>query len=636
MSHASTQLIPRATLFGNPDKAMVSISPDGQRIAYLAPKDGVLNVYLATIDDVANAKPITDDRSRGIRNYFWGYDNLHIFYLQDDKGNENWSLYKVNLQTLQSENLTPFENVYAGISKRSRKFPDKLIISLNKEDPKYFDLYELDVLSGTLKMFYKNEKQLSSFLLDENYSLRFATKATDDGGNIIFEIDEQFNLKPFMEISYEDSMNTGLVKLTDDGNTLYLIDSRNTNTTALISVDLKKKTRKVVFHDKKSDIGNVRWHPTHKTVQSVSTIYLKTKEHIIDQSIKKDMALLAKKHADSEPHVTSRNLADTHWIVAYMFDDKPVHYYLFNRQTKSLQFLFTNRKELEHYELSKVKPVIIKSRDGLKLIGYLTVPKGIKTPVPLVVNVHGGPHVRDVWGFNSEDQWLANRGYSVLRINYRGSTGFGKKFVNASDGEWGGKMHEDIIDAVQWAIDNKITTKDKVCIYGGSYGGYEALVGLSFTPDVFACGVDIVGPSNLVTLVKSIPPYWASYYNKLLKRIGGDPDTPEGQEFLYARSPISVASNIKKPLLIAQGANDPRVKQAESDQIVAELKKHNIPVTYLLYSDEGHGFARPANRMSFYAVAEQFLAQHLGGRSEPIADAFAESSIKIVEENINK
>lgn len=650
MSHASptsnNPLIPREILFGNPDKAMVSVSPNGEKIAYLAPRDGVLNVYVSDIADPTNGKPVTNDRHRGVRTYFWCYNPAYMFYLQDEKGDEDWHLYRVNLTTFEAKNLTPFKKVQANINKVSKKFPDKIIIELNKEDPKYFDLYELDIPSGNLKMIYRNENKLSGFLLDENYRIRFASKENDDGSRTVFKMDKKLNLKPFTEISYDDSLTTYLIRLNKAGDTLYMVDSRNRNTAALFSHNLRKGTNALLFHDAKADISDVLFHPVKKTPQSVSVNYLRAEEHVLDEAIKDDIKFLSSYKKDAEMHVVSRDMKDHWWVIGYMFDDQPVYYYLYNRQLKAMQFLFSNRKNLEQFQLSKVRPIVIKSRDGLNLVSYLVLPKFVepknvkefasKQPVPLVLTVHGGPQARDTWGLDNEAQWLANRGYAVLSVNYRGSVGFGKNFVNAGNREWAGKMHDDLIDAVQWAIKNKITTKDKVCIYGGSYGGYATLVGLTFTPNIFACGVDIVGPSNLTTLLKSIPPYWASFYKNLLKRIGGDPDTDEGRQFLLSRSPITFAQNIKKPLLIAQGVHDPRVKQAESDQVVAAMKQHNIPVTYLLYSDEGHGFARPENRMSFYAVAEQFLAQNLGGQVEPIGNAFSGASIRVVEGKIKQ
>jgi dipeptidyl aminopeptidase/acylaminoacyl peptidase len=338
---------------------------------------------------------------------------------------------------------------------------------------------------------------------------------------------------------------------------------------------------------------------------------------VIDPSVKADFDAL-RRVRDGDFSVVSRDLADKTWLVVYDLDDAPVTYYTYDRATKQAAKLFTNRPALEKYKLAKMKPISFKARDGMTIYGYLTLPVD-KEPrnLPMVLNVHGGPWGRDTWGLDNEAQWLANRGYAALQINFRGSTGYGKAYLNAGDREWAGKMHDDLIDGKNWAVQQGYADPKKVCIYGGSYGGYATLVGVTFTPDEFTCGVDIVGPSNLVTLLKSIPPYWAPIRSLFHKRLGNE-ETEAG--FLNSRSPLFKADQIKAPLLIAQGANDPRVKQAESDQIVAAMRKNNKPVEYIVFPDEGHGFARPENRLKFYAAAEQFLAKYLGGRAEPPSD----------------
>jgi dipeptidyl aminopeptidase/acylaminoacyl peptidase len=339
-----------------------------------------------------------------------------------------------------------------------------------------------------------------------------------------------------------------------------------------------------------------------------------------------------KKQSDGELNVISRSLDDKVWIVRFIKDNGPVRFYRYDREQKTAFFLFTNRKELEPLKLAKMYPVVIDSRDGKKLVSYLSLPpwedRGGRPsrPLPMVLNVHGGPWGRNAWGLDGEHQWLANRGYAVLSVNFRASTGFGKAFTNAGDLEWAAKMHDDLIDAVNWAVRDSVALKDKIAIMGGSYGGYATLVGLTFTPDVFSCGVDIVGPSNLRTLLETIPPYWKPMFEMFATRVG-DPRTAAGRKLLESRSPLTFADRIVKPLLIGQGANDPRVKQAEADQIVKAMQAKAIPVTYVLYPDEGHGFARPENRLSFYAVADLFLSRVLGGRSEPIGADFKNSSI---------
>ncbi|MFN0134588.1 MAG: alpha/beta hydrolase family protein, partial [Phycisphaerae bacterium] len=340
--------------------------------------------------------------------------------------------------------------------------------------------------------------------------------------------------------------------------------------------------------------------------------------------------------ADGDFAVISRTLDDGQWIVAFEMDNGPARFYRFIRASGEAKFLFSNRSKLEGLPLARMQTPTIKSRDGMNLVSYLTLPTNVdvdaagkpKQAPPMVLLVHGGPWARDAWGFNASHQWLANRGYSVLSVNFRGSTGFGKAFINAANREWAGKMHDDLLDAVAWAVKQGYADSQRVAIMGGSYGGYSTLVGLTFTPTVFACGVDIVGPSNLVTLLQSIPPYWAPMIETFSARVG-DVRTEEGRKFLTERSPLTQVAKIQRPLLIGQGANDPRVKQAEADQIVTAMRDKNIPVTYVLYPDEGHGFQRPENRMSFNAVTEAFLARHLGGRAEPIGEDFQNSSISV-------
>jgi dipeptidyl aminopeptidase/acylaminoacyl peptidase len=402
-------------------------------------------------------------------------------------------------------------------------------------------------------------------------------------------------------------------------------------------VDLASGKTTVLGASEQADVETIWTDPRTRVPQAYTVNYLKPEITVLAPSVKKDVEFLTKELGDGFG-VTNRTLDDSLWTVAADDAQAPATSYLYDRKAGKLTKLFDQRPALTKAPLVPMQSVEIKARDGLTLPSYLSLPPGSdangdgipESPVPLVLNVHGGPWARDSYGFDNEHQWLANRGYAVLSVNYRGSTGFGKSFVNASNKQWGAKMHDDLIDAVDWAVKQKVSTKEKVAIYGGSYGGYSTLVGLTMTPDTFACGVDIVGPSNLQTLIATIPPYWKSFFEEFASRVG-DPRTEEGKKLLAERSPLTHAEAIKKPLLIGQGANDPRVKQAESDQIVNSMKAKNLPVTYVLYPDEGHGFARPANRTSFYAIAEGFLSQCLGGRYEPVGNDFKGSSVKVLE-----
>lgn len=626
-------LIPRDVLFGNPDKASPQISPNGTKLAFLAPVDGVLNVWVGPAGDPSAAKAVTKDTNRGIRRYFWAYNNNHIIYMQDKGGDENWRVYSVDLAKGDIKDLTPFEKVAAQVAEVSHKFPEEILIGLNNRDAKFHDIHRVNIKTGEMKLIAQNDAGYAGYLTDDDYNVRFAMRMTPDGGSEIFKLGEG-EPKSFIKIGMDDSMTTNPAGFDKTGKNLYLLDSRDRNTAALVSLDIESGKHNLIGEDPKADIRSVMAHPTENTIQGYSVEFDRRKWTILDKTIQPDIDAL-RKVAEGDFEVISRTLDDKRWIVYFMMDDGPVRYYDYDRGTKEAKFLFTNNQRLEGLKLAKMKPVVIKSRDGHDLVSYLTLPASEsgstpKQPLPMVLLVHGGPWGRDAWGYNGMHQWLANRGYAVLSVNFRGSTGFGKKFINAANMEWAGKMHDDLIDAVNWATKEKIADAKKVGIMGGSYGGYATLVGLTFTPDTFACGVDIVGPSNIITLLNTIPPYWAPMIEMFTARVG-DHRTDEGKSFLTQRSPLTFVDKIKKPLLIGQGANDPRVKQSESDQIVKAMQDKKIPVTYVLYPDEGHGFARPENRMSFNAVSEAFLSQHLGGKFEPIGDDFAGSTITVPE-----
>ncbi|HUN80534.1 MAG TPA: S9 family peptidase [Phycisphaerae bacterium] len=629
------KLIPRGLLFGNPDRASPEISPDGTRLAYLADVDGVMNVWVGPIDKPDAARPVTKDTKRGIRQYNWCFNSDYILYIQDKGGDENWHVYATNVKTNKTTDLTPIDGIQARIDSVSPKFPNEVLLSINDRDKQLHDVYRVNIETGEKKLIEKNEGYVG-FAGDRDFNLRVAMKMGPDGGMEMYKRDGDA-WKLWEKIPSEDNLTTQPVGFDKTGKTLYLIDSRQRNTAGLFAVDLASGRKQLLASDDRADAESAMIHPTEETVQAVTFNYDRRNHQILDHSIDADMKYL-ESVCNGEMDVTSRTLDDKSWIVTYVTDDGPVKYYLYNRPSKKATFLFTNRSKLEGQPLAKMHPVIIKARDGLNLVSYLSLPTwsdpkqtGVPTsPLPMVLFVHGGPWARDNWSFNPYHQWLANRGYAVLSVNYRGSTGLGKNFANAGNKEWAGKMHDDLIDSVKWAIDNKVADSKKVGIMGGSYGGYATLVGLTFTPETFACGVDIVGPSNIVTLLNSIPPYWAPMIDMFTTRVG-DHRTEDGRKFLESRSPLTRVDKIVRPLLIGQGANDPRVKQAEADQIVKAMKERNIPVTYVLYPDEGHGFARPENRTSFNAITEAFLSQHLGGRYEPIGGDFKGSSVTVPE-----
>ena len=613
-------LIPRNALLGNPDKMSVALSHDGKYISYVAPKDGVLNIWIAPSDKPLESHPVTNDKGRGIRSYYWGYDNKHIFFTQDHNGDENDRLYSYDIETKQTKLWSPAKGVRAGIAGISERFPNDILIYMNNRDAKYFDVYHVNLLDGTKKLVFENNKY-TNVIADDNLKIRFASLMNKDGETEYYKI-EDGKQELFTTIPFEDEMNTAIIGFDKTGDVLYILDSRKRNTTALTTLDLKTGKSKILAENKKSDIGILTAHPTEKNIQVVTTEYEKVKYQVLDKAVKGDIQYLTALNRGNLI-INSRTLDDKTWLVAYVSDNAPVKYYKYDRVNKHAEFLFTNRQALENYKLAEMHPVVIKARDGIDLVSYITYPTGIKDlkNLPMVLLVHGGPFgVRDSWEYDPEHQLLANRGYAVLSVNYRGSGGFGKNFINIAAKQFGLKMHDDLIDAVNWAIKKKIADPSKIAIMGGSYGGYAALAGLTLTPDVFACGVDIVGISDLVVHLQNLRPYLLPMKEYFKYRIG-DVTTPEGIEALKKVSPINFIDNIKKPLFIAQGGHDPRVKQPQSELIVAAMHKHHIPVMYALYPDEGHGFAKPENRLSHYALTEQFLADILGGRAEPIGDA---------------
>ena len=629
------ELIARADLFGTPDRAGVQISPDGKHLSYLAALDDVdvLNIWIAPTDALDRARPITHADSRPIRRYFWAYDNKHIVYLQDKAGDENWRAYSIDISTGEEIDLTPMDGIQAQIQAVSERVPGEILLGINDRDARFHDIYRIDLTTGERTLVVENPGYVG-FLADADYNVRLGMRMTDSGGMEIMAYQAgQWEL--FSEIPQKDSLTTQPIGFDKSGDTLYMLDSRGRNTSALMAVNLETRDAELIYANDRADVSSTMIHPTKRTVQAVGSTVERLEWKILDESIQADLDYLATV-ADGEVEVMDRTLDDTKWIVGYELSDQPYSYYLYDREAKHATYLFGNRAALEDKTLAKMHSLTLKSRDGMDLISYLTLPVETdadgdgrpKEPIPMVLFVHGGPWGRDNYGYHPFHQWGANRGYAVLSVNFRGSTGLGKAFTNAGDMEWSGKMHDDLIDAVDWAIAEGIAIEDQIAIMGGSYGGYATLVGLTFTPDKFACGVDIVGPSNLITLLDSFPPYWEPMKKLFTSRVG-DPDTEEGHTNLVNASPLTHVDKITKPLLIGQGANDPRVKQAESDQIVDAMNAKNIPVTYVLYPDEGHGFARPENMLSFVSVAETFLGDCLGGRVEPFGTDLEGSSITV-------
>ncbi|MGF1494016.1 MAG: alpha/beta fold hydrolase [Microcoleaceae cyanobacterium] len=614
-------IISRDILFGNPKRTSPSLSNTGELLAYLAPDENdVLQVWLQTVGQ-EDARKLTADRKRGIRAFFWTYNPELLIYAQDSDGDENWHLYLVNVHSNVVRDITPFQGVRAQVVALEPNFPDIALVGMNLRNPQVFDVYQVNLQTGAVEFSVENPGNIVGWTADAQLQIRAATATTPDGGSdLLYRAtpDQQWETLRHWTADEEG----GAIDFSEDGQTLYLIGNHEANAERLLALDLKTREEKVMAADPQYDVGGIFVNPKTRKIEAVSFYRAKKEWQILDPAFVADFA--AFREIQAGEFSIRRTLNDDKWLISFLTDDGPVRYYVFDRATKSHTFLFTNKPKLEGLPLAPMEPISYTARDGLTIHAYLTRPVGVPTPAPTVLLVHGGPWARDTWGYDSQAQWLANRGYAVLQINYRGSTGYGKDFLNAANREWAAKMHDDLIDGVKWLVDQSVAQPDKIAIMGGSYGGYATLVGLTFTPEVFACGVDIVGPSNLVTLMQSIPPYWepirANFYHRV-----GNLDTEE--EFLKSRSPLFFVDRIQKPLLIGQGANDPRVKQAESEQIVEAMQKAGKPVEYALYTDEGHGFARPENRLHFYAIAEEFLAKYLGGRFETGQDIAGHSGV---------
>jgi dipeptidyl aminopeptidase/acylaminoacyl peptidase len=616
-------LIPRDVLFGNPERVNPQISPDGTRMAWIAPREGVLNVWVAPIRaadapegsgvDWDAATVVTDDTDRGIRAYTWAKDGRHLLYVQDTGGDENWRLYDVDLETMERRDLTPFEGIQARIIATRKTHRDEVLVGLNQNNPQLHDVYRLDLKTGELVKEIDNPGY-AGWLADEDMVIRGAIAPLPDGGyDMLVRDGADADWRTLLTIPADDVPASDVLAFTGDGNSVVAISSLGVDTGRLTRIDLASGDGQVLLEDPEADVTGALLHPDTREPQIAVVLKDRAEYHVLDPAVEPDYQAIRALHS-GDPGFAGRDEADATWLIAYTEDAGPVQYFAYDRASRTGIFLFSSRPELAAYELARMEPFSFTARDGLTVHGYVTFPPGAgRSGLPAVLNVHGGPQARDVWGWDPEAQWLANRGYLCIQVNYRGSTGYGKAFVNAGDREWGAKMHDDLLDAVAYVVAQGWADPARVAIYGGSYGGYAALVGAAFTPDVFRCAVDVVGPSNLQTLLETIPPYWAPMKMQLYKRVG-NPETD--QEFLWSRSPLSRARDIRIPLLIAQGANDPRVKQAESEQIVAALKEAGIDYEYMLFPDEGHGFAKPQNRLKFYAAAERFLAKYLGGRFE--------------------
>jgi dipeptidyl aminopeptidase/acylaminoacyl peptidase len=610
-------LIPRSILFGNPDHASPSLSPNGSLLGYLAPEDGVLNVWVGPADGSEPAKAVTHDRDRGVRLYAFCQDDRSLVYLQDTAGDESWRLYVLDLATSQAQLVTPESGVQARILGHNRWQPTTMLVGLNDRDAQLHDVHRLDLTTRTMTLVAENPGFVD-WLVDSDLSLRGGMTMDLDGA-VTVHLGRDGSYEPWLQIPPDDAAMTDVVGFTRSG-ALLLRSSLDGNAARLERHDLGTGSVEVLADDGSYDVAGIWQDPFTLEVQAVEL--QRERQDVVlldagreagldaDLAVLQDLARL--EYGEADLGVGRRERTDRQWTVSFSPSDGPIHFWVYDHTTKQARYLFPHRAELVGTQLAPMEPITFAARDGLEINGYVTFPVGLeRRNLPLVLNVHGGPWVRDAWGFDPEAQWLANRGYACLQVNYRGSTGYGKAFMNAGDKQWGRAMQDDLTDAVEYAVAQGWADRSRIGIYGGSYGGYAVLAGAAFTPDVYRCGVDIVGPSNLLTLLASVPEYWRPMIAMMYRRVG-NPETE--RDMLWERSPLSAVDKIRIPLLVVQGANDPRVKQAEAEQIVAALTDKGLPHEYQLFPDEGHGMAKPENREAFYAKAEAFLAEHLGGR----------------------
>jgi acylaminoacyl-peptidase len=631
-SDAGIPLIPRKTFFENAHALAPQLSPDGRWLSWIAAVDGVMNVWAAPRDDLAQARALTRQTERPIYQQVFARTNAHVLFNRDKGGDENFNLWCVGLDGSEPRNLTPYRDVLAYVLGLHYEDPHLVAVGMNDRDPRWHDLYIVDIRSGERRLVYENRDEISSFLLDSRLGLRLATTTRNKGGGVAILKWSGAAFEEILSIGPDDALNTYPSHLNRAGDAWYLSSSIDRDKTVVLRVDWATGAETLIASHDKVDITGTMTDARTEEVTAAYADYVRGEWMAIDPTVGRDLATL-KRELDATVRVSSQSDDDTLWVVAADRPDRPLAWHLFDRASGKLTFLFSARPKLEGAKLAPMHGLVIRARDGLELVSYLTLPASERgerpaQPLPMVLDVHGGPWARDGWHYNREIQWLANRGYAVLQVNYRGSTGFGKAFTNAGDREWAGKMHDDLIDAVNWAIAERIADPARIAIAGASYGGYASFVGATFTPDVFCCSVPVVGVTNLETMLANPPPYWASFYEQECRRIG-DPRTDEGRALLQSRSPLHRAGAITKPMLIGHGANDVRCKVAESDQIVAAMTAKGISAIYVVYPDEGHGFARPENDLAFKAIMEAFLARHLGGRAEPVGDDFAGSSHQI-------
>ena len=610
-NEALPPLIPMKDFFRNPEKVGFSISPNGEYMAFLQPWEKRLNVFVEKIGS-GQATRVTSAKERDITNYAWKGDT-RIVYVQDTGGDENFRLYAVGIDGSNPKDLTPFEKVRAQIIDRLERNENEILVGLNKRNPQIHDVYRINVNTGEMQMIAENPGNYTGWGTDWDGKLRIAVTTDGVNNTLMMRKTEADKFAPVVTTTFRETI-TPLV-FTADNKQLYVATNIGRDKTAIVKYDVEnKKELEKIFEHPEVDVTNLLSSRKRRAITGVSYTTDKAQYHFIDKQRADLQRDLERRLPGYEVRLAGCNLEEDKCLVRTFTDRSRGAYYFYDLKSKDFRKLADVSPWLNEQHLVPMKPIKYQSRDGLTIHGYLTLPKGVPARnLPVVVNPHGGPWFRDSWGYNSEVQFLANRGYAVLQVNFRGSTGYGRKFWEASFKQWGKAMQDDITDGVKWLIKEGIADPKRVGIYGGSYGGYATLAGLTFTPDLYAAGVDYVGVSNIFTFIKAFPPYWKPYLEMVYEMVG---HPEKDKDLLTAASPVFHSKNIKVPLLIAQGANDPRVNKAESDQMVEALKARGIEVPYIVKANEGHGFSNEENRFEFYRAMEEFLGKHLGGRVE--------------------
>lgn len=627
--------IARADLFGEPARHGGQLSPRGDRVAFLAPRDGVTNLWVLSVDALDEARPVTDDRGRGVRHFAWAADNATLLFLQDDRGDENWRLYAVDAAGGAPRALTP-AGARAEILSLSPSDPTGVLVTLNQRDAPYPDVFRYDLASGARALVQRNANTLASrgfirFVADSENRLRLGVKALADGSAEVFVRSLEGQWSRLFAIPAEDALSSIPLAVEGQGRTFLMLDSTGRDRINLVRVDMETGVKTVLGESARADVVDVWLDPATNAPEAFAAEYLRREWRALDADAQADLEFLGRQ-LNGEIAVVSRSRDDARWIVVEQGPTIPTRSYLYergDRANRRLSLLFRHRPTLETAPLQPMAPVEIEARDGLTLVSYLTLPIGSdengdgrpETPAPLVIAPHDGPWSRDSYGFNPLHQWLANRGYGVLSVNYRGSTGFGRAFLNAGNREWGARMQEDLLDAMQWAVTNGVAEAERVAIVGSGYGGYAALAGLAFTPEQFRCAAAYGAPASLAAMIENLPPFAAASRDGLYLRVG-DPRTMEGRQMLRERSPLARAGQIRRPLLLAVGGRDPRAARTEMDQIAFAARARRAGLVYLVFPEEGGALVTPQNRLSYLAVLEHFLGDCLGGRTEPAGAAF--------------